>query len=302
MLWQEAIAKKMNNIRVAFQVLDHDEQPPIGYTEITCHLIFDVKIDLTRKARYVAGGHLTNPPSSMTYASVVGRVTFRIAFLVAALNDLKILAGDKQNAYLKAFTKEKIYFRAGDKWRADKGKIIIIAKALYGLKLSALIWRNHLADVLGNKLKFKSSLVDPNLWYKPMITSDGIDYYAYILVYVDNILIIDKNSGQFMDLLKDTYTVKPSSIGEPKIYLGADINKVYYSDNPYAWSMGSQSYVKEAIRNIKKHLSHNNLKFNKKLSDPNYSSRAPFDHKSELDISLECDGDQTNYFQTLIGV
>ena len=71
MLWQEAIAKEINNSRVS--VLVHDERPPIGNTEITCHLIFDVKIDLTRKARYVAGGHLTDPPSSMTYASVVGR-------------------------------------------------------------------------------------------------------------------------------------------------------------------------------------------------------------------------------------
>ena len=178
------------------------------------------------------------------------------ALLVTALNDLKILAGDTQNVYLNAFTKEKIYFRAVDEWKADKGKIIVITRALYGLKSSALIWQNHLADNIGNKLKFKSSLADPDSWYKPMITSDGIDYCAYILVYVDNILIIDKNPEQFMDLLKSTHTVKPSSIGEPKNYLGADINKVYYSNNSYAWSMGSRSYVKEAICNIKKQLSH----------------------------------------------
>ena len=69
---------------------------------------FDVKMDLTRKARYVAGGHLTDPPSSMIYASVVGRETVRIAFLITSLNHLKILAGDIQNAYLNAHTKEKI--------------------------------------------------------------------------------------------------------------------------------------------------------------------------------------------------
>ena len=62
----------------------------------------------------MAGGHLTDPPSSMTYASIVGRETVRIAYLVTALNDIKILAGDIRNAYLTAFTKEKIYFRAGD--------------------------------------------------------------------------------------------------------------------------------------------------------------------------------------------
>ena len=50
-----------------------------------------------------------------------------------------------------------------------------------------------------------------------------------------------------MDLFKDTSTVKPLSIGEPKVYLGADISKVYYHDNSYAWSMVSRSYVKEAI-------------------------------------------------------
>ena len=139
-------------------------------------------MDLTRKARYVAGGHLTDP-SPMTYASVVGRERVRIALLVAALNDLKILAGDIQNAYLSAFTKENIYFRAGDEWKANNCKIIMITRALYGLKSSDLMWRNHLADIIGNKLKFKSSLLDPDLWYKPMITSDCIDYYAYILVF-----------------------------------------------------------------------------------------------------------------------
>ena len=132
----------MNNSRIAFQVLDADDQPPIGYTEITCHLNFDVNMDLIRKARYVSGG-IMYPSSSMTYASVLGRETVRIAFLVAALIDLKILAGDIQNAYLNAFTKEMIYFKAGDECKADKGKTIIITRALYSLKSFALMWRNH---------------------------------------------------------------------------------------------------------------------------------------------------------------
>ena len=99
----------MKNSRIAFEILDKDASIPVGYKEITCHLVFDVKMDLTRKARYVAGGHLTDPPSSMTYASVVGRETVRIAFLLAALNDLNMLAGDIQNAYLNAETREKIF-------------------------------------------------------------------------------------------------------------------------------------------------------------------------------------------------
>ena len=86
-----------------------------------------------------------------------------------------------------------------------------------------------------------------------------------------------------MDLLKDTFTVKPLSIGEPKLYLGADISKVYYHENSYAWSMGSQSYVKEAIQNVKKQLSQYNQKFNRKLSDPKYSPKV---HFSSVDYKL----------------
>ena len=62
-------------------------------------------MDLTQKARYVAGGHLTDPPPSMTYESVVVRETVRISLLFSSLNDLNILAGDIQNAYLNAETK-----------------------------------------------------------------------------------------------------------------------------------------------------------------------------------------------------
>ncbi len=31
---------------------------------------------------------------------------------------------------------------------------------------------------------------DPDVWYRPAIKNDGFEYYDYILVYVDNILVI----------------------------------------------------------------------------------------------------------------
>ena len=36
-------------------------------------MIFDVKMDFTRKARFVAGGHTTETPTALTYSSVVSR-------------------------------------------------------------------------------------------------------------------------------------------------------------------------------------------------------------------------------------
>ena len=79
-----------------------------------------------------------------------------------------------------------------------------------------------------------------------------------------------------MDTLRDNYTVKPSSIGEPKLYLGADVNKVFYPDGYYAWAMGSTSYTKDTIKNVEKFLADHNLRFNKKLSGPLYTPMNPF--------------------------
>jgi hypothetical protein len=45
----------------------------IGFQEIGCHIVFDIKMDFTRKARFVAGGHMTDTPAAMTYSSVVSR-------------------------------------------------------------------------------------------------------------------------------------------------------------------------------------------------------------------------------------
>ena len=101
-MWRDAIAKEMEAVRVAFKILDDGKMPPPGYQRMECHMIFDINLDgFRRKARLVAGGHQTEPPASvLTYASVVSRETVRIAFTIAALNDLQVKASDVQNAYL----------------------------------------------------------------------------------------------------------------------------------------------------------------------------------------------------------
>ena len=250
--WKDAIDKEMKNSKVPFDLLPCGDKAPVGYKEITCHLVFDLKMDMTRKARYVAGGHLTDVPTSQTYSSVVSRDSVRIGFLIAALNNLDLLAGDIQNAFLSALTKERIYFHTGDEWKSDKGKVVIIVRALYGLKSSALQFRNFLANTVGNHLDFKPTLADPDIWYKPETAADGFKYYSYILVYVDDLLIIDKDPSYYMCMVQSDFTVKPGSIEIPKTYLGAEIHKVTYEDGSYAWTMSAEGYFKKVIANIKK--------------------------------------------------
>ena len=89
-LWRS----EMKNSRIAFELLPRDERLPVGFKEITCHLVFDIKMDLTRKTRYVAAGCLMDQPSSIAYTSTTSRDSVKIAFLAASLNGLKVLEGD----------------------------------------------------------------------------------------------------------------------------------------------------------------------------------------------------------------
>jgi hypothetical protein len=64
----------MKNVRISFKILNGEESVPPTYQEIHCHMIFDAKMeDFRRNARFVACGHTTDTPHTMTYASVVSR-------------------------------------------------------------------------------------------------------------------------------------------------------------------------------------------------------------------------------------
>ena len=90
----------MHEVGVAFEILDSDVALPVGFRKVTGHLVFDVKMDFTRKARWVLDGHKTPPPEGSTYAVVVSRESIRIAFTYAVLNGMDMFAADIRNAYL----------------------------------------------------------------------------------------------------------------------------------------------------------------------------------------------------------
>jgi hypothetical protein len=101
--WADAIAKEMKDVHVAFKILLDGQSAPIGYQKIPCHMMFDIKMeDFKRKARLIAGGHMTKAPATITYASVVSRETVCIALLMVALNDLNVKVGEVLNAYMTA--------------------------------------------------------------------------------------------------------------------------------------------------------------------------------------------------------
>ncbi len=299
-LWTDAIAKEMKNVRVAFDIKDDVQKGPIGYQEIRCHGIFDVKMDgFARKYRMVAGGHTTEAPKTLTYASVVSRESVRIVLTMAALNDLKVKAADIRNAYLTAPVSERIWTRLGREFGSDYGKVAIIVRALYGLKSAGASFRNHLADYM-RELGYTSCKADADVWYKAETRPvDGFKYYSYVLCYVDDVLCIHHDAMTQIKKINKRFPLKEGSVGDPDIYLGAKLRKVTLENGVEGWSMSPSKYVQEAVKNVKNYLQE------KEPGRPWPKHAAtPFakDYKPEIDLSPELGIEDATYYMSQIGV
>ena len=88
--WKDSVDKEMHRIGIAFEILEDDEFVPKNHKRVTGHTIFDVKMDFTRKARWVLDGHKTPHPEGSTHFGVVVRESVIISLTYGTLNDIDI--------------------------------------------------------------------------------------------------------------------------------------------------------------------------------------------------------------------
>jgi hypothetical protein len=307
--WEKAIKKEMSKAKVAFEenkfgyqaddIRTNQAPSMIGFQEIQCHIVFDVKMDFTRKARFVAGGNTTETPASITYSSVVTRDSICLAFLIAALNDLEVLSCDIGNAYLNAPCREKVWFQAGRECGEDYGKAMIITRALYGLKSAGASWRAMFSQSI-IELGFKSSIVDPDAYIRKNYKDNGTAYYEMVLVYVDDVLCISHKPSAIMDSIGQAYVVKEGSVKPPEIYLGANIQKYQLPNGKEVWSMSSEQYVKESLNTVRALLQEDG----RELRSGKRQGRNPLPagYRPELDTTPELDADKGSRYLQLIGI
>ena len=229
----------MAKVRIAFEVIAgvSPDQMQTGkvrpdYKEIPCHMIFDIKMDgkFTRKARFVAGGHVTDPPTAITYSSVVSRDSVCLALTIASLNDLDLFACDVESAYLCADCLEKVWCVAGSEFGSDKGKVLLIVRVLYGLKSSGAAWRAMLAKVLREEMNFTPTEADPDVYIRKASKANRELYYEMLLVYVDDILAVSEIAEELVGILRKKFKLKKSSVGRPTRYLGGGVERIQTED------------------------------------------------------------------------
>ena len=127
---------------------------------------------------------------------------------------LAFMVGDIGSAYLEAYTEEKVCFIAGPAFGECEGHLMVIVKALYGLRTSGARYHEHFADILCD-MGFKQCINEPDLWYRNAHT-----HYEYVCVYVNALMAIMLFPAAFFDILRTKYKYKLKGMEEPKYHLG----------------------------------------------------------------------------------
>ena len=178
------------------------------------------------------------------------------------------------------------------------GKKAQIVRALYGMKSSGAAWHDMISSFLKYDMKFNMCLADNDTWFKADIKKDGTKYYTYICIYVDDILICSENPKKYMDQLGTAFLLKPGSVDEPKVYLGADFRKKKLHNGSDIWITGANSYLKEAIKVFSGVMKKSGMKVYGSAKTP-FSNQT---YRPELDLSHYCSDEQIRLYQQLIGM
>ena len=245
-------------------------------------MVYNVKHDGCHKARYVAGGHLTEPNEESVYSGVVSLRGIRLTVFLAELNKLTLWGADVGNAYLEAKTREKVYIMGGPEFGALEGHTLVIVKALYGLRSSGLCWHQRFADVM-RALGFLQCRSDNDIW----MHSCG-DHYEYVAVYVDDLLIASKNPERITKALQVDHGFKLKGVGLLTYHLGCD----YFRDSDNTLCFGPKKYIAKITEQYEQ-------MFGSKPKE--YASPLEKGDHPETDTSEELDHDGIKKYQTMIG-
>ena len=141
-----------------------------------------------------------------------------VAFL-AELNDLDLYATDIGNAYLEAITTERVYIVAGPEFGELEGHMLVIYKALYGLRSSGIRWHSGFLPVSEIWVSFRARrnrIFGCDLW--TTITSTSRPMWMILQ-------LAPRTPMLSSDSLKGKYKFKLKGTGEIYYHLGMTFHR-----------------------------------------------------------------------------
>ena len=148
---------------------------------------------------------------------------------------------------------------------------------------------------------YTSSKADPDLWYKAQTNpTDNTRYYAYILCYVDDILVIHHDPMTVLTEIHGYMPLKDPHNCDPDIYLGAKLKETRLPNGIWAWGMSPSKYVNQAVRNTETQLLE---EFNGRFRLPTKADNPfPTTYDPDTDVSDPLDPCLSSFYAHLIGM
>ena len=203
---------------------------------------------------------------------------------IAELNKTEAWGTDIGNAYLEAYTMERVGIIAGPEFGKEmEGHTLLIVKALYGLRSSGLRWHERFADCLRD-MGFFPCKAEPDIWMR-----DIGEAYEYVAVYVDDLAFALKDPESFAKTLKEEYKFKLKGTGPLSFHLGCD----FYRDKEGVLCMSPKKYLQRIEESFVRW-------FGEKPKLSYWSPLEGGDHP-ETDTSELLDASGTETYQSVIG-
>jgi hypothetical protein len=117
---------------------------------------------------------------------------------------------------------------------------------------------------------------------------------------VDDLLCIHHNALSVLTQINDYLPRKPTSVGNPDIYLGAKLKETQLPNGIYTWEMSPSKYVNQAVKNCQTYLS---AKLNDKYKIPTRADKPfPTNYYPDTVATEPLDPECASFYQHLIGV
>ncbi|KAG1679444.1 hypothetical protein FOA52_007736 [Chlamydomonas sp. UWO 241] len=226
-LWEEAIHEEYASL--VEKLTWNKARIPSGQRLLPVKWVFKRKYDergnLERyKARLVVQGFRQIPgiDFSEVFAPVSKYTTLRCLIAFAADHDLEIHQIDVRNAFLNGRLKENIWIEQPPLFHdGDSSMGCHLLMALYGLRQAPKVWYEEILSSLTN-LGFVPSVADPCLFIRPAKSRSD---YVYLLLYVDDMLIIGRTSSVREVVEQVTKAYECRDLGHAKQFLGMAITR-----------------------------------------------------------------------------